>query len=108
MHRQTLKINLTLAMSKNDATYSFEECIYVKVMPILRVIFTENPCLNNGTCVDGVNEYTCLCQESADQPPPFFFFSIREEPKNFVFNCKEITNHIFSSCEILSQAIYVN
>ncbi len=77
MHRQTLEKILTLAMSNHDAnaTHSFGECIYVNVMPILRVILTENPCLNNGTCVDGVNEYTCLCQESADQPPPFCFFS---------------------------------
>ena len=21
----------------------------------------DNPCLNNGSCVDGVNSYTCVC-----------------------------------------------
>ena len=31
-----------------------------------------NPCLNNGSCVDGVNSYTCVCSPGytdCDQDP---------------------------------------
>ena len=48
------------------------------------VWWAESPCQNNGTCLDGVNEYTCLCQAGISWlPAAAILFSIfwRRKPR---------------------------
>ena len=36
-----------------------------------------NPCLNLGTCIDGIGEFTCYCMPGKTEVVPEVFFKLK-------------------------------
>lgn len=64
LHSQqnTHSLSLSLKISLHRYWLDFHKSRYSLILIDVNDC-KENPCLNGGTCIDGINNYQCICKE---------------------------------------------